>query len=782
MAQHCSTESSCGAAKCFYELPANTARLTVGFYNVGIQLTELSGKKWPSKQSALKADIIKAFDTHVLDILCLSELGELGVGIAAGLPDRNVGAWMTELLRDSAIPPVHISTEGHYLTIAKTSRVKVDRDSLVQGFDDNNTDRSFQHLRVFVAGDDVPISIINCHAPSSKKRPLTASCRKRYLLAAHNVCAGDRFVWGGDFNTGCIQFTAIMKGIDSRYSGEEGDISSALQVCYSHPMKSRDGDLAVSYGLAAIQTDSAVGKSHDGVSDAHDLVIANVFATHGSLRSSADRSSSVASLAQPPWPKSTSSAPLRNSNATTLSSLSSCKATPWNTGIIIQPALPPSSSAPTKNVMCEMPTRQPPRFASPEEATASGSVPQLVLPSLQVKRSSPESSCQDSTPVTRILQPRHAAAIILDPEDDSSSSAAQPVRMLCLTSKAAPATPSFQLFVPLDESPSSVSLPSAPPTEARSEHETGAAAATVAQFTPVKSLTVRAPIPRVLEIFGDDAEDSAPLQDLLEKIAKEFLYDKVSRMIVTPDGCDEAAASVNNLDKLEVYLQVIQDQRAKHLVRRPDLPPDAVFDSWDMEEIYKTWMDDYTSWMNPKNIEEYEVLLRSNSKGKGKGKGIGDAQQAHQKRRRSFGAYLFQILGNKHVLLASIKYPLCSAAQPAKIIEEFMTAWEKEKATDDYKKRVRMSEKATEERKQLKNQAHAARRNLVRGIKIHHDIRLGLRLWDSLSADEETLLDEFKSGQLIRCRNDCDAAFGWDKQQRDAAGSAAARLTHQVPA
>jgi hypothetical protein len=429
-----------------------------------------------------------------------------------------------------------------------------------------------------------------------------------------------------------------------------------------------------------------------------------------------------------------------------------------------------------------MPTRQPPRFASPEEATASGSVPQLVLPSLQVKRSSPESSCQDSTPVTRILQPRHAAAIIVDPEDDSSSSAAQPVRMLCLTSKAAPATPSFQLFVPPDESPSSVSLPSAPPTEARSEHETGAAAATVAQFTPVKSLTVRAPIPRVLEIFGDDAEDSAPLQDLLEKIAKEFLYDKVSRMIVTPDGCYEAAASVNNLDKLEVYLQVIQDQRAKHLVRRPDLPPDAVFDSWDMEEIYKTWMDDYTSWMNPKNIEEYEVLLRSNSKGKGKGKGIGDAQQAHQKRRRSFAAYLFQILGNKHVLLASIKYPLCSAAQPAKIIEEFMTAWEKEKATDDYKKRVRMSEKATEERKQLKNQAHAARRNLVRGIKIHHDIRLGLRLWDSLSADEKTLLDEFNSGQLIRCRNDCDAAFGWDKQQRDAAGSAAARLTHQVPA
>ena len=784
MAQWFSPESSCGAAQStiadlaaqttFSELPANIAQLTVGFYNVGIQFSELSGKKWSTKQSHLKADIIKAFDTHVLDILCLCELGELGVGIAAGLPDRNVDAWMTELLRDSAIPPVNIFADSHYLTIVKTSRVNVDRYSLVQGFDDNNTNRSFQHLRVFVAGDGVPISIINCHAPSSKKRALTTSCRKDYLIAAHNACAGDRFIFGGDFNTGFIQITAFMKAIDSRYSGGEGDLSSALQVCYSHPIKARVGDLAVSYGLGAIQIDSAVGKSHQGVSDAHDLVIASVFATHGSLRPSADRSGSVAPLTQPQWPKSTSSAPLPNSNATALSSLTSCKITPWNTGITIQPTLPSSSSAPTKNVKCEMPTRQPPRFPLQEEATASGSVPELALPSLHMKRSSPEISCTDSTPVTRILLPRHAAAIPLDPEDDSSSSAAQPVRMLCPTSKAAPATASFQLSVPPDESPSSVSLPSAPPTEARSEHEMGAAAATVEQFTPVTSLRLRGPIPRVLEIFGSDAENTASLRDLLEKIAKEFLYDKVSRVIVTPDGCYEAAASVNNLDKLEMYLQVIQDQREKHLRRCPALAPDAVFEKWDMEEIYKTWMEDYTSWMNAKNIKDYEDLLRRT------GKGV--QQQAHQKRRRSFAAYLFQILGNKHVLLASIKYPLCSAAQPAKIIEEFMTAWEEEKATDEYKERVRISEKTTEERRQLKREAHAARRNLVRGTKIYHDIRLGRRLWDSLSDDEKTLLDEFNSGQLIRWRNECDAAFGWDKQQRDAAGSAAARLTHQVPA
>ena len=111
-----------------------------------------------------------------------------------------------------------------------------------------------------------------------------------------------------------------------------------------------------------------------------------------------------------------------------------------------------------------------------------------------------------------------------------------------------------------------------------------------------------------------------------------------------------------------------------------------------------------------------------------------------------------------------------------------MSSWNQEKATDEYKKRRQISEQATEERKQLKKEAHAARQNLVRGIKINNEIRLGLRLWRSLSADEKTLLDEFNSGQLISRPDECDAAFGWDKQQRDAAESAAARLTHQVPA
>jgi len=63
--------------------------------------------------------------------------------------------------------------------------------------------------------------------------------------------------------------------------------------------------------------------------------------------------------------------------------------------------------------------------------------------------------------------------------------------------------------------------------------------------------------------------------------------------------------------------------------------------------------------------------------------------------------------------------PNTSHTQPAAIIDEFMTAWEQEKTSDDYKKTVQVSERATAERKELKKRAHAALQNLVRGNKIN---------------------------------------------------------------
>lgn len=50
-----------------------------------------------------------------------------------------------------------------------------------------------------------------------------------------------------------------------------------MQVVYSHQVGHMHGDVAVTYGFQAVQVNSQVGKSHNGVSDKHDLVIATVF-------------------------------------------------------------------------------------------------------------------------------------------------------------------------------------------------------------------------------------------------------------------------------------------------------------------------------------------------------------------------------------------------------------------------------------------------------------------------------------------------------------------------
>ena len=109
-------------------------------------------------------------------------------------------------------------------------------------------------------------------------------------------------------------------------------------------------------------------------------------------------------------------------------------------------------------------------------------------------------------------------------------------------------------------------------------------------------------------------------------------------------------------------------------------------------------LEDYHSWMNTEKLRAYEQQLVSNDRGA--------QQRAHQMRRSAFSAFLFQVLGNKHILLACIQHPMCSAVQPvspthraaqpvSSSIAGFMKAWEKERTPKDYQKRREISEKLT---------------------------------------------------------------------------------------
>ena len=172
--------------------------------------------------------------------------------------------------------------------------------------------------------------------------------------------------------------------------------------------------------------------------------------------------------------------------------------------------------------------------------------------------------------------------------------------------------------------------------------------------------------------------------------------------------------------------------------------------------------------MNAATISNYNWWLEEPGKG--------NHQKAHQLRRSAFSAFVFQIIGNKHVVLASIQHPICSAAQPADVMQRFIRAWEEEKSSGDYKKRMQISERLTKKRRALKNAAHAARQALVRGRKIHADILRGSKQWAALSDQDKALLDDFNCGRLARARDKCDVAFGWNNEMRIAAGSAAKRI------
>ncbi len=105
-----------------------------------------------------------------------------------------------------------------------------------------------------------------------------------------------------------------------------------------------------------------------------------------------------------------------------------------------------------------------------------------------------------------------------------------------------------------------------------------------------------------------------------------------------------------------------------------------------------------------------------------------------------------------------------------------MRAWEEELASDGYKKRLEISERLTKERKIRKKNAHAARQALVQGKRLHAAIHRNYKQLAELSHHEKALLEDLSSGKLALVRDACDAAFGWNKEMRDATGSTASNM------
>jgi len=239
------------------------------------------------------------------------------------------------------------------------------------------------------------------------------------------------------------------------------------------------------------------------------------------------------------------------------------------------------------------------------------------------------------------------------------------------------------------------------------------------------------------------------------------------------------AASLPSLEKLDAFLEIIEDKRAWHLSRHPEMSPNAIVSDNGMQEINKKWMEE-GNWMNCYKDKEYHGLCQSHRPRA--------RQKAHQMRRRAFSAFLFQVIGHKLVLVAAIKQPVFSAAQPdadgsfssaeqlAAILRTLMDVWEEENKTDEYRKRMPISQPCSEKRKGFKNTSHEARRVLGRCRKFNGAIMRNGQTWHDLNGAEKDLLDDFNSGKRQRVRDQCGEAFRGNRSMKSA-GSAATRVS-----
>ena len=163
-----------------FRVPDTAVELTVGFYSVGIQLSEARAKHKIVLVFRLLADIAEAFDTHALDILCLNDLGEL---------DGDVVEWFSELLKTSSAPPVLILCDSHYATLMVPDRIRGYNYNWIQV-----ADRTFQHLRIHVEGMEAPTSIINFNIAAAPRRKMSPTELLQYFTACRQACHNDRFI------------------------------------------------------------------------------------------------------------------------------------------------------------------------------------------------------------------------------------------------------------------------------------------------------------------------------------------------------------------------------------------------------------------------------------------------------------------------------------------------------------------------------------------------------------------------------------------------------------
>ena len=164
----------------------------VAFYNVGLQVAQLEGQHRRTWFNKLKADVIKVFSELRCDVLCLSEMGEVQVGLESAFAraERKTSGgeqpapgslrrWFEGALQEVQAGDWGIYPRGHYVTLVRPDAgIEVEKEEEVNIYPAQDF-RVAQVLRCFTR----TVPVVKCGAPR-KKAATTAAAPATTAAAA----------------------------------------------------------------------------------------------------------------------------------------------------------------------------------------------------------------------------------------------------------------------------------------------------------------------------------------------------------------------------------------------------------------------------------------------------------------------------------------------------------------------------------------------------------------------------------------------------------------------
>ena len=217
----------------------------------------------------------------------------------------------------------------------------------------------------------------------------------------------------------------------------------------------------------------------------------------------------------------------------------------------------------------------------------------------------------------------------------------------------------------------------------------------------------------------------------LESLADFCIYDKLK--FKQPYG--SAAQPADQTDdpyelglRMEHLLTVTHKQRSLHIERlgskgdpRADSPDTLIFTGDDMAETLNTWRRHPETWSNATQ-------------------GIGGKGR--------FNAMLFEIFGNRALVEMFIRFPMCSAEQPAPLLRSFAERWQTWRESDEAKRVVELSQRKEPGHVRLSKQINKLKDDERRGKWIAEWIQEDGSNWYRLSKRDQRLWKEFNEGRI----------------------------------